>query len=73
MVCSNDFEQDHPQKYLRVTERAPSVPFVRKQSDDTFIFVCTAAGATSFADVATADCARADIVFPSYNDLVSVT
>jgi hypothetical protein len=72
MVCSDDFEHDHPQKYIRVTEKAQTVPFVRKQADDTFIFVCTLAGATAFADVATADCSQADNTWPSYNDLVLV-
>ena len=73
MVCHNDFEYDHPQKFLRVRERSQGLPWSRPRPEDTFVFVCTAAGATSFADVATADCARADIVWPSYNDLVSST
>lgn len=73
MVCDADFEHDHPQKFLRVREDKIAVPWARPRPEDLFIFVCTAAGATSFADVATADCARADIVLPSYNDLASST
>ena len=73
MVCPEDFEQDHPQKYIRVDQRAPTVPWVRKQNDATFIYVCKLSGAVSFADLAEADCARADIVFPAYADLVSFT
>jgi hypothetical protein len=73
MVCHNDYELDHPQKFLRVPQEKITVPFVRKQNDDTFIYVCTAAGATGYADLAEADCARADKAFPLYNDLVSTT
>ena len=73
MVCAADFEYDHPQKYLRVTERAPTVPFVRRQADDTFVFVCTAAGATGFVGIATVGCGRVGITNPSYNDLTSST
>ncbi len=73
MVCSKDFEHDHPQKYLRVHERSQGLPWSRPRPEDVFVVVCTAAGATAFADIATADCARADITFPSYNDLTSST
>ncbi len=73
MVCDADFEHDHPQKFLRVREDKIAVPWARPRPADLFVFVCTAAGATAFTDIATADCARADIVFPSYNDLTSST
>lgn len=73
MVCEGDFEHDHPQKFLRVREDKIAVPWVRPRPEDLFITLCTAAGATAFADLATADCARAGIVFPSYNDLTSST
>ena len=58
MVCENDFEHDHPQKFLRVREDRQSVPFVRKQADDTFIAdTCDFWGASPMADYAVADCA----------------
>jgi hypothetical protein len=62
MVCKKDFEQDHPQKYLRVTERAPTVPWVRKQSDsDSFgPYVCYLYARSAYADLAEANCAIAD-------------
>ena len=56
MVCKDDFEHDHPQKYIRVTERAPSVEWVRHQSDTSYVFVCALAGSMGAADVGTADC-----------------
>ena len=65
MVCKQDFEHDHPQKYIRVTEKAPSVEWVRHQSDTSYVFVCTLAGSMGAADVGTADCARADYYNPS--------
>lgn len=70
MVCSDDFEHDHPQKYLRVHEDSSSVPWVRTEPPETFIYVCRLSGATGFADLAEADCGRADISFPAYVDLV---
>jgi len=73
MTCQADFEHDHPQKFLRIREDKIAVPWVRDRPEDTFVVLCTAAGATAFADLATADCSRADIVFPSYNDLTSTT
>lgn len=60
MVCSADFEHDHPQKFLRVREDKQTVPFVRKQSDDTFQSVCYIWDSSAYAGLAAADCAAAD-------------
>lgn len=60
MVCEKDYELDHPQKYLRVKPDNQTVPFVSPEQD-SFIFVCDLEGSTGMADMATADCARADI------------
>jgi hypothetical protein len=58
MTCEKDFEQDHPQKYLRVSERSPAVPWVRKQSDDTLIGpACDFWTSSPMADFGVADCA----------------
>ena len=73
MVCHQDYELDHPQKFLRVPQEKITVDYVREQSDDTFIYVCTARGATAFVGLAEAGCARAGITSPSYNDLTSTT
>lgn len=69
MVCENDFEHDHPQKFLRVREDKQSVPFVRKQADDVFTTVCYIWGSSGYADLATADCGRADNNTYSYDFL----
>lgn len=37
MVCSKDFELDHPQKYLKVREDRTSVPWVRPRPADVFV------------------------------------
>ena len=73
MTCEADYEHDHPQKFLRVTERSPTVPWVRKLSDDSFVYVCKLSAAVSYADYAEADCGRADITFPALADLISST
>lgn len=58
MVCENDYEHDHPQKYLRVHEDKQSVPFVRKQNDDTFVAQqCDVWSSSPMADFGVADCA----------------
>lgn len=57
MVCGKDWEHDHPQKFLRVREDKQSVPFVREQNDDTFLTVCYLWDRSSYADLASADCA----------------
>lgn len=72
MVCSEDFELDHPQKYIRVTERSPSVPWVRKQTDDTFLQACYLYAQGSYADLAEADCATADNTTFTYQFLLDL-
>jgi hypothetical protein len=57
MVCGNDWEHDHPQKFLRVREDKQSVPFVREQNDDVFLQTCSVWTCSPMADYATADCA----------------
>ena len=60
MVCEKDFEHDHPQKYLRVQEDQTSVPWVRNRPPDIFINVCSIPSSSAYADICTADCAKAD-------------
>ena len=69
MVCSDDFEHDHPQKFLRVKEDRQTVPFVRKQSDDTFKTVCYLWDSSGYADLAAADCAVVENTTYSYTFL----
>jgi len=60
ICCHKDFEQDHPQKYIRVRESGLSVPVIRDRPEDVFVATCTIWGASGYADLAEADCARAD-------------
>ena len=39
IVCKDDWESDHPQKYLRVRSDVRPVPYVRPEQDDQFITV----------------------------------
>jgi hypothetical protein len=59
MVCHVDYETDHPQKYLRVREDKQAVPFTRKPVD-AFVDICYLWGLSAYADLASADCAKAD-------------
>jgi hypothetical protein len=58
MVCSQDFEHDHPQKFLRAREDKIAVPWVRSRPTDEEVFVCSNWTAASYADFGTADCMR---------------
>jgi hypothetical protein len=65
MVCHQDYETDHPQKYLRVRETGVAVPWIRREPSDTGGGgggggVCTIYSVLAYADVATADCCQAD-------------
>ncbi len=67
MVCSDDFEHDHPQKYLRVyTEKSLNVPFIRSDPSDNFVFFCYLFARMSYADIGQADCMLADDTSLSY-------
>jgi hypothetical protein len=69
-VCKEDWELDHPQKYLRVREDGMAVSGpVRQDTDPTYIQFCYIYSRNAFANLAEADCARADIVVPSYTFL----
>lgn len=59
MVCSKDFEYDHPQKYLRVPEETQTVPFVREENDSQ-PYVCYLWGVSGYAGLAEAGCAKAN-------------
>jgi len=58
MVCDKDFECDHPSKYLRAGRGGSSVPWVRSEPEDTFVYVCYLEARQPYADQGEADCAR---------------
>lgn len=73
IVCTDDWETDHPQKFLRIREDGQTVPFVRADPGvDNFRNICWIFTANAFADLGTSDCMRADIVTPSYAMLVAL-
>ena len=57
IVCHKDFEQDHPQKYIRVRESGLSVPVIRDRPEDVFVQTCSIWTSSPMADFGTADCA----------------
>jgi len=58
IVCHKDFEQDHPQKYIRVRESGLSVPIIRDRPEDVFVGpACSIWTSSPMADFGTADCA----------------
>jgi hypothetical protein len=67
MVCAQDYEQDHPQKFVRVLSDGKAVPEPRPEPADTFTpWLCYLYGQHSYADMAEADCVQADKQLLSY-------
>ncbi len=56
IVCEDDFETDHPQKYLRVRSDGHTVNPIREEPEPIFIVSCTVVTNTALADYGTADC-----------------
>lgn len=65
IVCKEDWEPDHPQKYIRVRSDPKPVPFVRYEGDSTYVSTppatCNVLTQQGRADIGIADCARADV------------
>ncbi len=66
------WEPRQPQDFLRVYPEHLSVPIARPEPDDEFVTVCYLWDSSGYADLATADCARADNNTLSYSYLVSL-
>ena len=66
MVCDKDFEQRHPQDFIRVRSEKLLPEWVRPRTPDSFIESCDLWGISGYADLATADCMRADNSSLSY-------
>jgi len=65
MVCKEDYEQRHPQDFLRVRADDPSVPWTRPQGANQFTGpACFVWDIEAFAGLATAGCAQAGKVLP---------
>lgn len=72
MVCSNDYEQRHPQDFLRVRADDPSIPWARPDPEDIFKYICYIWGRSAYADLAEADCAQADYQPMTYEQLLEL-
>lgn len=72
MVCSRDWEMDHPQKYIRVRETGQAVPFIRDDTPPVFLPVCYVYASAGYAGLGEAGCMRAGISSPSYDFLLSL-
>jgi hypothetical protein len=66
IVCFDDYEVDHPQKYLRVSPDGGPVPDPRPEPEDIFRLVCTIWTRTPAAEIGAADCATVDSI-PTIN------
>lgn len=72
-VCADTcWETDHPQKFIRVREGPIAPPFVRPDPIPTYKSVCYIYESAGYADLASADCGRADIAAPAYQFLLSI-
>jgi hypothetical protein len=60
MVCDRDFEQRHPQDFVRGVADFQAPFFTRPEPQDTFIGICEPNGITSIVDYAVAGCAVVD-------------
>lgn len=61
MVCSKDWEQRHPQDFLRPVPDQNKLPWTRPEPNDQFINSCTPAGRMGVAGVGMAGCAVAGL------------
>ena len=57
IVCPEDWEPDHPQKYIRVQPDGLPVSDPRPEPEDEFVFVCDLWSSSPMADFGEADCA----------------
>lgn len=71
-VCSKDFETRHIADFLRVKQEKITPPWVAPESEDTFIEICYLWELSAYADLATADCAKADNTVQPYAFLLDL-
>ena len=74
MVCKEDYEVRHPQTFLRVQREKISVPWARPYpAEDTYLLVCYLWTQSCYADLATADCSKADYTPLAYAQLLDMS
>ncbi len=72
MVCKKDYETRHPQEFIKVVQEDVTPPWTRPEQDDVFTHICYLWAMSGYADLAEADCARADYVVQTYQFLVEL-
>ena len=73
LVCKKDYETRHPQTLIKINGEHGVPAFISKDPDpDTFVTVCTLQGSSGYADMAVADCARADWADTPYQILLDL-
>ena len=72
MVCKQDFETRHPQTLIKVRGET-AVPTYTRHNSDNLLNVCTIITNSGYADLATADCAKADNTQYTYAFLIGLS
>lgn len=67
MVCSDDFEERHPQDFVRGVADFQAPFYTRPEPEDEFIGVCEPNGLTGIVDWAVAGCAVVEYVHPAFD------
>lgn len=72
MVCPDDYEIDHPQKFIRVSSDGQPVTEPRPRPQDLIPYQCYIYGKQAYADIAEADCSQADSAAFTYQYCVEM-
>jgi hypothetical protein len=74
IVCKDDWEIRHEQDFVKARQDKITIPFQRPIPTLVFEQVCNLATSSAYANLATADCARADTTYGmSYTELLETT
>lgn len=73
MVCKKDYETRHPMDFMKVKEDDVTPPWTRPEATDNFTYVCYLWELSAYADLCTADCARADYSALPYQFLLELS
>ena len=57
VVCEDDYEQRHPQDFIRSRQDKITIPFNRPRPTDLFTETCTLTGRSAFTGLAVSGCA----------------
>jgi hypothetical protein len=72
-VCGKCWEPRHPQTLIKVHGESAFPEIISKDGTDVFIFSCSVATSSAFADLGAADCMRADNDSPTYMVLLEMS